>query len=249
MPKGITQEQVSAAADALVADGENPTVEKVRAALGTGSPNTVTRMLDVWRTQLGGRLRQLRTIPGLPDDVGLAMTELWRLAVEHADGVLRDGMTERRAELEALATRLAEERAQWSATLAEAETAVAQARMQRDLAEHACSTLDDQLQDSHALSNDLQQQRDRLQAQVDLHQADLQAMRIERTALDAAIREDRERQAEHVRQVENRAHQEVDRVRQDAKALRQEMERMQRGPSTGAAGGGASTRHPARRGA
>ncbi len=48
MAKGITQEQVSAAADALVTAGERPTVEKIRAQLGTGSPNTVTRMLDTW---------------------------------------------------------------------------------------------------------------------------------------------------------------------------------------------------------
>ena len=44
MPRGITQDQVNAAADALLGAGENPTVEKVRAALGTGSPNTVTRI-------------------------------------------------------------------------------------------------------------------------------------------------------------------------------------------------------------
>lgn len=37
MPRGITQDQVDAAADAI---------------LGAGSPNTVTRMLDAWRSQL-----------------------------------------------------------------------------------------------------------------------------------------------------------------------------------------------------
>lgn len=49
MARGITQDQVNRAADAIMAAGENPTVEKVRAELGTGSPNTVTRMLDTWR--------------------------------------------------------------------------------------------------------------------------------------------------------------------------------------------------------
>ena len=57
MPKGITQEQVNAAADTLVAAGDKPTVEKIRQALGTGSPNTVTRMLDVWRSTLAQRLQ------------------------------------------------------------------------------------------------------------------------------------------------------------------------------------------------
>lgn len=46
MPRGITQDQVNAAADAILGASENPTVEKVRIELGTGAPNTVTRMLD-----------------------------------------------------------------------------------------------------------------------------------------------------------------------------------------------------------
>lgn len=45
MPRGITQEQVNQAADAILRAGENPTVEKVRAGLGTGSPNTITACL------------------------------------------------------------------------------------------------------------------------------------------------------------------------------------------------------------
>jgi hypothetical protein len=44
--KGVTQ-RVNHAVDAIVAAGENPTAEKIRQALGTGSPNTATRMLDV----------------------------------------------------------------------------------------------------------------------------------------------------------------------------------------------------------
>ena len=54
--KGVTQEQVNRAADALVAAGERPTVDRIRAFLGTGSPNTVTRLLEGWWQTLGGRL-------------------------------------------------------------------------------------------------------------------------------------------------------------------------------------------------
>ena len=39
MPKGITQEQVIVAADALVAAGEQPAFDKIRVQLGAGSPN------------------------------------------------------------------------------------------------------------------------------------------------------------------------------------------------------------------
>lgn len=36
MPTGISQEQVNAAADAILSAGENPTVEKIRASLDSG---------------------------------------------------------------------------------------------------------------------------------------------------------------------------------------------------------------------
>jgi hypothetical protein len=55
MARGITEAQVHAAADALVAAGERPTVERIRAHLGSGSPNTVTRLLDTWWAGLGPR--------------------------------------------------------------------------------------------------------------------------------------------------------------------------------------------------
>ena len=85
MRTGITQEQVNVAANGILSAGENPTVEKVRAELGTGSPNTITRMLDAWRSKLGERIRELSALPDLPGSVGQAMVELWRLATEHAE--------------------------------------------------------------------------------------------------------------------------------------------------------------------
>lgn len=57
MAKGITETDVHTAADEIVAAGERPTVERIRAHLGTGSPNTVTRWLDTWWKQLGERLQ------------------------------------------------------------------------------------------------------------------------------------------------------------------------------------------------
>lgn len=51
---GVTYEQVAAAADALKAQGKNPTIEAVRLYLGggavpKGSPNTVHKLLGDWR--------------------------------------------------------------------------------------------------------------------------------------------------------------------------------------------------------
>ena len=56
MAKGITQDQVNKVADQLLLAGERPTIERIRTALGTGSPNTVNRLLDEWWISLGERL-------------------------------------------------------------------------------------------------------------------------------------------------------------------------------------------------
>ncbi|BDU21582.1 DNA-binding protein [Dyella sp. GSA-30] len=219
MARGITQEQVNRAADALLTAGENPTVEKIRAALGTGSPNTVTRMLDTWRVNLGERLHRLQSLPGIPADVGQAMAELWRVAVEHADLLLQARLSDDRAALTAAEARLADERTRWAATLAEAEMAVAQAQARRELVEHACATLDGQLRDSHALRDDVLQQRDRVQAITDQQRAEIEALRAEQALLGTAMRIEREQHTAHMRDAENRAHQEVDRARQETKLL------------------------------
>jgi colicin import membrane protein len=48
--EGVTYAEVAAAADRMVADGANVTIMGVRDVLGTGSPNTIHRHLQVWRS-------------------------------------------------------------------------------------------------------------------------------------------------------------------------------------------------------
>lgn len=57
MARGITEADVLEAADALLARGERPTIERVRQELGRGSPNTVNRHLDAWWTSLAQRVQ------------------------------------------------------------------------------------------------------------------------------------------------------------------------------------------------
>ena len=222
MARGITQDQVDEAASAILSAGENPTVEKIRAQLGTGSPNTITRMLDAWRSQLGSRLRQLSALPEVPDAVGQAMIEVWRLAADHAERVLEARFASGQAALEAAQNQLAQERENWAARLETAETSIARAETARGLAEHACATLDGQLQDSHALRADLVLQRNRLQSTVDELRASVDRLQADLAAQNDRAREELQRQIAHTREVENRAHQEVDRARQEIRDLKRQ---------------------------
>ncbi len=80
------------------------------------------------------------------------------------------------------------------------------------------------MQDSHALRADLVLQRDRLQDQCDQQSGQIQALRAQLDDNQAALRTERERQEAHIRAVEDRAHQEVDRARQEAKQWQQRHE-------------------------
>ncbi|MDP9607492.1 UNVERIFIED_ORG: regulator of replication initiation timing [Variovorax paradoxus] len=55
-PRSHQEHKVWAAADALLIDGERPTIERVRKKLGGGSPNTIAPILAGWFATLGSRL-------------------------------------------------------------------------------------------------------------------------------------------------------------------------------------------------
>jgi hypothetical protein len=98
-PRGITPADVDRAADALLRDGERPTIEKVRARIGRGSPNTINPLLDAWWSRLAGRLDAgPAALHRLPEPVAHAAEGLWLQALEEA---------RRRAQLEAGSTRTA----------------------------------------------------------------------------------------------------------------------------------------------
>ncbi|RXK60223.1 DNA-binding protein, partial [Stenotrophomonas sp. MA5] len=87
MAKGISELDVHQAADDIIAAGERPTVERIRAHLGTGSPNTVTRWLETWWQTVGFRLRQRAieaAVPGIPERVAHLSQRLWQAALQDA---------------------------------------------------------------------------------------------------------------------------------------------------------------------
>src|SRR6516162_8980796 len=90
---GVQLEDVCAAADALIAEGLKPTIERVRRQLGGGSPNTVSALLDDWFARLPARLIGAQPVSqaGQPREDELPLTVLqaaqqfWDVARREAD--------------------------------------------------------------------------------------------------------------------------------------------------------------------
>ena len=69
---GITYDEVIAAIDAILAAGEEPTIQRIREHLGTGSPNTIHRHLIAWRQS---RPVEQRRAPELPAELQAALVK------------------------------------------------------------------------------------------------------------------------------------------------------------------------------
>ncbi|MEY2873403.1 MAG: hypothetical protein RLZZ373_774, partial [Pseudomonadota bacterium] len=116
-PRGITDQDVWRAADALLLDGQRPTIERVRQHIGRGSPNTVSPHLDRWFAQLGARIADPQAFrspaPDTPEPVQALAAQLWQTAQ-----ALARGQAEARAlQAEALAAEALAERDATRATL------------------------------------------------------------------------------------------------------------------------------------
>ena len=228
MARGITQEQVNAAADALVAAGERPTVEKIRARLGTGSPNTVTRMLDTWRGALATRLSQVLALPAVPADVGQAFTEVWRLAMTQAGSLAQAALAHEQNALLAAQSSLTQERKLWDIALAEAQAQAQSAGQAREVAETRLADMQRLVEQQAGQLAELLQQRDGWQQRADQL---AEAFETHKSSVAA----ERGAQAAHVRAVEDRAHAEIDRAREESKSLQATLRHKERETSAIAA--------------
>ncbi len=83
--RGVAFGDVAHAADALLRSAERPTVEKIRAKIGSGSPNTVGPLLDRWWKALAARLDQgPAAFHRLPESVSHIAEALWLKALDEA---------------------------------------------------------------------------------------------------------------------------------------------------------------------
>jgi hypothetical protein len=84
--RGIRAIDVEQAAEALLRQGERPTIEKIRARLGTGSPNTINPLLDAWWKKIGGRLQTIgpAALERVPEVVAHVAEALWLQALDES---------------------------------------------------------------------------------------------------------------------------------------------------------------------
>src|SRR5450830_1522784 len=208
--RGVQQHQVDGAADELLAQGQRPTIEKVRLHLGHGSPNTIAPMLEIWFAGLGKRVRGLAGSQGwgdqLPDWLLQAAETLWTKAQAEASSLADTAL---QAEREALTQR----EAVMQARLQAQDQALSEARTQNTalLQRLEQAELEAQGQHQHllGLQEDLRLLRERRHADEDRHQAELKT-----------LNDDRRKTEERADSAAARAALEIDRARQEAKAER-----------------------------
>lgn len=197
-PRGIQEADVWTAADALLAEGHKPTIEKVRLHMGRGSPNTVAPMLDAWFSTLGARLglnqqtQDLRN--SVPTDVLEAAQGLWSAALQHAQQAADQALADREAELQqslaqlqAQEVRLAQREEGLQQQKEAMDAALKLAHAQREDLSRRLDEMQQQLQERHALVERLRQenadQRKHQEALREQHAQELQVASQERQRL------------------------------------------------------------------
>lgn len=225
MSRGITEQDVWNAADALLVEGARPTIERVRQKIGRGSPNTVSPHLDAWFSRLGARIADPQAFrapePAAPEPVRALAEQLWQTAQALAHQAVEARALD--AEARARAAEDARDAARSAQSLAEQRAQALAAELDALRLAHAAehASLTERLlalqRHAEASAADLADARQR-------HATDLAdaAQRVTHAERRAAADMDRERQARlHAEQLSRDARAEFDRTLADERARAQ----------------------------
>ena len=223
--RGVQANEVWAAADAVLAQGDRPTIERVRTHLGRGSPNTVAPMLDAWYASLGKRLNTDNGEDGvgeqgaLPGPVLRVAKALWGRAQQHAQEQAAESLRIDRSMLEQQVERLA-------ATRNELDQEQQKLKERSEALGAALQAKDQQIADLVRQLTALQKSMIGREAEVEQLRVQIatttSALQAERGRLDALTEEhrlERGRLEQRGSAHEKRLLEDVDRARQDAKRL------------------------------
>lgn len=225
MATGITEQDVHTAADALLLEGQRPTIERVRLHLGRGSPNTITGFLNSWFEKLGQRLQGSSTPLAAPPDPVLHLAgQTWQAAQELATAMVAaqhqaatQSLLQTRQELDSEQAQLALAREQLAMRAMDLEAGAQLAREQLSASEERLLAAETRLRECDARITVLQEQ--------------LVSGESERAALHAAAQAQHSahEQALQAAQARHAAHEhrwmlELDGERSSLKQLRSELE-------------------------
>lgn len=228
-PRGVQLEEVVEAADALLARGLKPTIERVRQHLGGGSPNTVSPLLDVWFERLSARVAGV-AVP-TEDDLPANLRSAWNHAKHEALTLATQMLQEDRAALEQGRAQLSADQAemtrredQWVATNTAIEKALTETRAASEALRSELVSAQGELA---TLRSRYDADVEKLRKSLESERLGLVAVRAEREkalqAREEAWRQ--ERQSLEAREVahERRFLAEIDQARQSAKQLESEL--------------------------
>lgn len=221
--RGIQQEDVAQAADALVAQGLRPTIERVRQKIGRGSPNTVSPLLDAWFATLGTRLGLNGTREegaAIPEPVQQAASALWEAALTSARDEAQRALAQAHAALTAQGAQLAQKESNFE------HQKLALLERQR-AADEALQVANSQLGDMAARLEEAGASLNRRERDIDVLGEKLSALEAQRDTALRRSEEEARRHAEERSRLEARATanerrllEELDRERQEAKRLK-----------------------------
>ena len=248
--RGIQEAQVWEAADALLQEGLRPTIERVRQKIGSGSPNTVSPMLERWFATLGKRPEGCGVpaighslsndfadiIDSRPQQLPLAIVQaaeaMWNVARREADQAQIQKTEATRSALELQSTSLAQKRAE----LLQREATFEQVRFALDEAlassRQTVAVMEAQMhaqqQESARLLSLTEAEVRRLRKALDEAVAGKEALR-EKASMDLAVaqRDARDAEERHLTH-ERRLLSEIDRERVATRQARAELVKEQK---------------------
>ncbi len=98
---GVTYEEIELQAETLMAKGENPTLEKIRRALGDrGSNSTLSKYINEWRGRRAKAVPTIHTTINLSDPVNEAVNRVWQQLKEEAEAEIDRAKEEARETIE-----------------------------------------------------------------------------------------------------------------------------------------------------
>lgn len=220
MPRGITEQDVFEAADALLTRGERPTIERVRQELGSGSPNTINPHLDAWWIALGKRVGGVQG-GGLPPAVLQAATKFYQdlkgqALAESANVVAEQQRMAQEARRDAEASQ-----ALFTAEKAGLQSTIEALRGELARISESAQGLSRQLAQQHVELTNAQHQAQEAQLQ-------LKTAQDEHGRAAAAARMELERVREQGQANQGRWLREIDHLREDGKRIRTESDRVQK---------------------